>query len=64
MLPHQDGSLHRWLPALDQDLDLIATLDDAISEIYSAAPLRADHRGRRWGPSALMPSASYERLIA
>jgi hypothetical protein len=36
MLLHQDGSTHRWLPALDQELDLIVTLDDAISEIYSA----------------------------
>ncbi|MCC2665559.1 MAG: transposase [Geminicoccaceae bacterium] len=36
MLLHQDGSPHRWLPALDAQLDLIATLDDATSEIYSA----------------------------
>jgi transposase len=36
MLLHQDGSSHRWLPALDQELDLIVTLDDATSEIYSA----------------------------
>jgi transposase len=36
MLLHQDGSPHRWLPALDQELDLIVTLDDATSEIYSA----------------------------
>lgn len=36
MLLHQDGSRHRWLPALDQELDLIVTLDDATSEIYSA----------------------------
>jgi hypothetical protein len=36
MLLHQDGSPHRWLPALDQELDLIVTLDDATSAIYSA----------------------------
>ncbi len=36
LLLHQDGSPHRWLPALDAPLDLIATLDDATSEIYSA----------------------------
>jgi transposase len=36
MLLHQDGSSHRWLPALDQQLDLIVTMDDATSEIYSA----------------------------
>jgi transposase len=36
MLLHQDGSRHGWLPALDQDLDLIVTMDDATSEIYSA----------------------------
>jgi transposase len=36
MLLHQDGSPHRWLPALDQELDLIVTLDDATAEIYSA----------------------------
>jgi transposase len=36
LLLHQDGSPHRWLPALDAQLDLIATLDDATSEIYSA----------------------------
>jgi transposase len=36
MMLHQDGSSHRWLPALDRDLDLIVTLDDATSAIYSA----------------------------
>lgn len=36
MLLHQDGSPHRWLPALDRQLDLIITLDDATSEIYAA----------------------------
>lgn len=36
MLLHQDGSPHPWVPALDQELDLIVTLDDATSEIYSA----------------------------
>jgi transposase len=36
MMLHQDGSRHRWLPALDQELDLIVTMDDATSEIHSA----------------------------
>jgi transposase len=36
MLLHQDGSPHRWLPALDAALDLIVTLDDATSALYSA----------------------------
>ena len=36
MLVHQDGSTHRWIPALDQHFDLIVTMDDATSEIYSA----------------------------
>lgn len=36
MLLFQDGSTHRWLPALGRDLDLIVTLDDATSAIYSA----------------------------
>jgi hypothetical protein len=29
MLLFQDGSTHRWIGALDRDLDLIVTLDDA-----------------------------------
>jgi len=36
MLLFQDGSSHRWIPALDRELDLIVTLDDATSDIYSA----------------------------
>ena len=36
MLLHQDGSRHRWLPSLDRMFDLIVTLDDATSAIYSA----------------------------
>lgn len=36
MMLHQDGSRHRWLPTLEQQLDLIVTMDDATSEIYSA----------------------------
>ncbi len=35
MLLHQDGSRHAWVPGLGHDLDLIATLDDATSEVYS-----------------------------
>lgn len=36
MMLHQDGSPHRWIPGLPQDLDLIVTMDDATGEIYSA----------------------------
>lgn len=36
MLLFQDGSTHRWIPALDRDLDLVVTLDDATGAIYSA----------------------------
>ncbi len=35
MMLHQDGSTHRWLEG-EGELDLIVTLDDASSEIYSA----------------------------
>src|SRR3546814_290328 len=31
-----DGSRHLWVPALGRQVDLIATLDDATSELYSA----------------------------
>ena len=34
MMLHQDGSTHQWLP--DQWWDLIVTMDDANSKIYSA----------------------------
>jgi len=36
MMLHQDGSRHAWLPALERQLDLIVTMDDATSELYSA----------------------------
>ena len=36
MLLFQDGSTHRWIPALGRDFDLIATMDDATGEVYSA----------------------------
>lgn len=36
MMLFQDGSTHRWLAGLDRELDLIVTLDDATSQIYSA----------------------------
>ncbi len=35
MLLHQDGSSHRWIPGLDQSLDLIVTMDDVDSENVS-----------------------------
>jgi hypothetical protein len=31
-----DGSTHRWIAGRDHDLDLVVTLDDATSAIYSA----------------------------
>ena len=34
MMLHQDGSTHQWLP--DQWWDLIVTMDDANSKVYSA----------------------------
>ena len=36
MMLLQDGSPFRWVPGVERDLDLIATMDDATSEIYSA----------------------------
>ena len=36
MMLHQDGSRHLWLTGLDHQIDLIVTMDDATSEIYSA----------------------------
>ena len=36
MLVFQDGSRFAWLPDVDREFDLIVTLDDATSEIYSA----------------------------
>src|SRR5512144_2811600 len=36
MMLHQDASKHRWIPALEAGFDLVITLDDATSEIYSA----------------------------
>jgi hypothetical protein len=35
MLLFQDGSRYRWLPGVDRDLDLVVTLDDATSALYS-----------------------------
>jgi transposase len=35
MMLHQDGSRHRWIPALERSFDLIVTLDDATGELYS-----------------------------
>jgi transposase len=36
MMLMQDGSPFRWIPGLEQDLDLIATMDDATGAVYSA----------------------------
>jgi transposase len=35
MMLHQDGSRYRWIPGLDAEFDLIVTMDDANSAIYS-----------------------------
>jgi len=35
MMLHQDGSKHLWLPRLNRQIDLIVTMDDATSDIYS-----------------------------
>lgn len=35
MLLHQDGSSHAWLAGDERRYDLIATMDDATSEVYS-----------------------------
>jgi len=36
MMLHQDASTHAWLPGTDRTDDLVVTLDDATSAIYSA----------------------------
>jgi transposase len=36
LMLHQDGSRHLWLPTLGRQIDLIVTMDDATSELYSA----------------------------
>jgi len=36
MMLHQDGSRHAWLPGDGRHYDLVVTLDDATSAIYSA----------------------------
>jgi transposase len=36
MLLHQDASAHAWLPGDERHYDLVVTLDDATSAIYSA----------------------------
>jgi transposase len=35
MLLFQDGSTHHWIPGLDRDLDVVVTMEDATSELYS-----------------------------
>jgi transposase len=36
LMLHQDGSRHLWLAGLERPMDLIVTMDDATSRIYSA----------------------------
>ncbi len=45
VLLFQDASTHRWIGALDHDLDLVVTLDDATGALYSALLVAADDRG-------------------
>jgi len=35
MMLHQDASTHAWLPGDERHYDLVATMDDATSEVYS-----------------------------
>ena len=35
MLLFQDGSTHRWIAELDRDVDVVVTMEDATSELYS-----------------------------
>ena len=42
LMLHQDGSRHLWLPALGRQIDLVVTMDDATSEIYSAFPVEEE----------------------
>ena len=50
MLLFQDGSTHRWITALDRDLDLVVTLDDATGAIYSALLVEQEGTVRAsWG---------------
>jgi hypothetical protein len=45
MLLHQDGSRHPWIEGLPA-MDLIVTLDDATSEIYSMLLVEEEEKGR------------------
>lgn len=36
MMLYQDGSTHRWIATLGHDIDLVVTMDDATSWLYSA----------------------------
>ena len=36
MLLFQDGSTHRWMPDVEREFDLVATMDDATGKVYSA----------------------------
>ena len=39
MMLHQDASTHAWFPGSARKYDLVVTLDDATSAIYSAFPV-------------------------
>jgi len=59
MMLHQDGSIHKWVA--DQWWDLIVTMDDATSEIYSA--LFVDEEGTMSTFSALQEVISEHGLF-
>ena len=42
MMLHQDGSKHLWVAALGRQIDLIVTMDDATSELYSSFLIEAE----------------------
>ena len=61
MMLHQDGSSHEWVPG--RWWDLIVTMDDATSDIYSAfsSPKRAPCRASRGCPRRSGPRACSAR---
>jgi len=63
MLLHQDGSRHPWIEDLPA-MDLIVTLDDATSEIYSMLPRRSlRHNKPKWDGLYRILGSSISRPI-
>jgi hypothetical protein len=54
MMLHQDASRFAWLPGDDRQYDLVATLDDATSAIYSGFVVEEEAR-RRAFPRPVIP---------